>query len=539
MKLQVAIAAARAGGHLINGTTARAARPVRARLFHAMCFALVFSSATPAAEPGPRFSVRTFQIEGDLPIPRERALAVLAPYAGESVTLENLQSATSALEAELRSRGYSFYRVVLPPQSLEGVATIRVLPFRLANVTVTGNQHFSKDNILASLPALRKGESPNVGDVGRNRAAANEHPAKEHDITFRQSDVADSVDAEVKVRDERPLSLFVGLNNTGERRTGSYRATAGVQHSNLWDLDHSVTATYTTSPEKTQDVKQYGLYYRVPFYSVSGALTAFYAHSDVNSGTVANAFEVSGRGQFWGLHWRQHLTPLGAYSHSLEAGIDERFFDNNVVFGGTQLGVDVRSRPVNVTYLARYDRADSSISGSVQYARNLRGGADNNDAAYSANRAGATRDWQAIRYSLDGQWRISPGALALRVRGQYADEPLIPGEQFGIGGAGSVRGLREREVTGENGISMSFEGLLPLPWEGLNAIVFVDGGEVRVKDALPGQRGRQDAWSVGVGLRWTIARSFQVALDAAHVLDGTSATGSGDERLHFSLIYRF
>ena len=45
----------------------------------------------------------------------------------------------------------------------------------------------------------------------------------------------------------------------------------------------------------------------MPFYAVSGALTFFYAYSDVNSGTVANAFEVSGRGRFSGLHWRQHL----------------------------------------------------------------------------------------------------------------------------------------------------------------------------------------------------------------------------------------
>ena len=500
---------------------------------------LIASFASAQTPEGPRFAVRTFEIEGDLPISRERALAVLAPYTGESVSLENLQNATSALEAELLARGFSFYRVVLPPQSLDGVATIRVLPFRLANVTVTGNRYFSTENVLASLPALRKGESPNVGEVGRNRAAANEHPTKEHDITFRQSEVADSVDAEVKVLDQPPLSFFIGLNNTGERRTGSYRATAGVQHSNLWNLDHSVTATYTTAPEKTSDVKQYGFFYRAPFYSVSGALTVFYAHSDVRSGTVANAFEVSGRGDFLGFHWRQHLTPIGAYSHSLEAGIDDRFFDNDVVFQGTQLGVDVRSRPANLTYLARYDRSDSAISGSVQYARNLRGGADNNDAAYSANRTGATRDWQALRYSLDGQWRLAPWVLAMRVRGQYADEPLIPGEQFGIGGASSLRGLREREATGETGISVAFEGLLPLPWEGLSAIIFVDGGQVRVKNAMPGQLARQDAWSAGVGLRWTIARSFQLSVDAAQVLDGTTASESGDRRVHMSLIYRF
>lgn len=486
-----------------------------------------------------RFAVQGFAIEGELPIAQERALAVVTPFAGPAVGIEQLQAAASALETELAARGFPFYRVILPPQSLEGTVTLRVLPFRLGNVAVSGNTHFSTENVLRSLPAMKKGESPNISAIGRNRSAANEHPSKQLDITFRQSDVPDSVDADVKVTDERPLGFFVGLNNTGDRRTGNWRATLGAQHTNLWNLDHSVTATYTTSPEKTSDVKQYGIYYRMPFYAVSGALTLFYAYSDVNSGTVANAFEVSGRGRFSGLHWRQHLVPRGAYSHSIEAGLDDRFFDNNVVFGGTQIGVDVRSRPVSLTYLGRFDLTDAVLSGSVQYAHNLNGGSDNNDAAYSGNRAGAARDWNALRYTLDGSWRIAPWTLSVRVRGQYADEPLIPGEQFGLGGANSIRGLRERETTGETGITVTAEGLMPLPWEGFNAIVFVDAGEVRVKDAVAGQLGRVGAASVGIGLRWSIARHFYLAIDGAQVLDGTANSLPGDRRAHLTLVYKF
>jgi hemolysin activation/secretion protein len=127
----------------------------------------------------------------------------------------------------------------------------------------------------------------------------------------------------------------------------------------------------------------------------------------------------------------------------------------------------------------------------------------------------------------------------VRLRGQYAAEPLIPGEQFGLGGALSVRGLREREVTGDSGLSVTVEGLLPLPWEGLSAIVFADAGEARVRNAAPGVLTRQDAASIGVGLRWIVARRFSLAVDVAQVLDGTTATEAGERRIHFSLIYRF
>lgn len=86
---------------------------------------------------------------------------------------------------------------------------------------------------------------------------------------------------------------------------------------------------------------------------------------------------------------------------------------------------------------------------------------------------------------------------------------------------------------------MTLEAALPLPWEGVSAIVFVDAGEVRSKDAIAGQPARQAAASIGVGLRWIVARQLSLAVDAAQVLDGTTASEAGDRRVHVSFVYRF
>ena len=69
-----------------------------------VCAALAFAGSLLAAAPGhtaegPRFTVRAFEIEGDLPIPRERALAILAPYTGVAVRIEDLQTGATLLEA--------------------------------------------------------------------------------------------------------------------------------------------------------------------------------------------------------------------------------------------------------------------------------------------------------------------------------------------------------------------------------------------------------------------------------------------------------
>jgi hemolysin activation/secretion protein len=506
-----------------------------------LSIACTICGAPARAQPSdePQFEVVGYEIEGELPIARDRAQAILVPFTGNAVTLSQLKDAAKALETAISEAGFPFYRVILPAQSAETVVKLRVLTFRLGGVTVRNNRYFSTENVLRGLPALRPGQPTNVSELARNRAAVNDHPSKGVEVNFVQGEKADAVDAEVTVQDERPVRLFVAANNVGNKQTGDYRVTVGLQHANLWDRDHSVTATYSTSPDHIQDVKQYGLYYRMPFYSVGGALTLFYAHSDANSGIIAGAFQVSGRGTFTGAHYRQHLVPIGAYAHGLEVGVDDRLFENDVLFGGAQLGVDVRTRPLLFGYDGRLERVAWTLAGGIQYVHNLPGGSESSSASYEGNRAGATRSWDAIRASLDGQWRMRPITFVGRVRAQYSDDNLIPGEQFGLGGAFSVRGLREREVTGDSGIFASVEALLPLPWEGLSVAAFVDAGHVTVNNVTPGFPESQQAIGIGIGVRWVLARRFSASLDAAQVLNGTTVTNRSTRRIHAATIYWF
>ena len=81
------------------------------------------------------------------------------------------------------------------------------------------------------------------------------------------------------------------------------------------------------------------------------------------------------------------------------------------------------------------------MGATAGYWRNLRYGTRNDDATYSASRAGAAADWDAWRAGVSLQQPLAGGWIAaFRAEGQYADEPLIPGEQFGLGGARTVRG---------------------------------------------------------------------------------------------------
>ena len=252
-----------------------------------LCLGALSSQVFSEEIPVIHFNVTAFIVEGENPLTKAETDEVLKPFLGEQAGVEGLHAAASALEVALVKAGHSFHRVALPPQTLEaGQVRLTVVVFKLANIDVNGNKFFSNENILRSLPGLQSGTVPRTKELSKELVLANEHVAKEITIRIKQSKVPDSVDAVLEVQDHKPWSFFGVLNNIGTEETGQYRLSLGYQHSNLLDLDDTLTLSYTTSPDHAPDVKQYGASYRLPLYFLSGSVGIYYSRSDVNSGQV-------------------------------------------------------------------------------------------------------------------------------------------------------------------------------------------------------------------------------------------------------------
>ena len=100
--------------------------------------------------------------------------------------------------------------------------------------------------------------------------------------------------------------------------------------------------------------------------------------------------------------------------------------------------------------------------------------------------------------------------------GQYAGQPLIAGEQFGLGGVDTVRGYEEREVLADNGLLFRGEVWTPAYTQaGFRALAFVDAGLQDVEDSLPGQADSDTPSSVGLGFRYAWRRTLKTALARA------------------------
>lgn len=516
------------------------------------CAALFFMSAPAHAADQPLLEVKRFIVEGENPLTEAETQALLAPHLGAHADLVTLEAAAIKLQEAIRDRGYSFHRVIVPAQQpTGGELTLRILPFTLDQVTVSGNQHFSRENILRSVPGLKPGRAPNVALLAQQLSLANEHPSKRVTLQVKEGNKPDAVDAELRVADTAPAQFFVSLtggsrdfDNTLNKNTGYTRLTLGYQHSNLFDRDHTATIAYTTSPERPDRVTQIGAFYTVPFYGYHTLLSAFYTYSDVDSGTVGlggQSFDVNGSGEFYGVKATYLLPRLGDIVHNLSLAWDSRYFESNVSFLGAALPAStVGSRPITFRYAARIERDQAALAGYVEYAHNLSGGRANDDASYNAARPGADRDWDAFRFGFDGTYTLSGRwALNAKYRGQYATEPLIPGEQIGIAGSSGVRGFREREVTGDKGHFVNLELNAPPVFADVSPLVFYDFGRRSFVVPVIGQSQQDNISSAGAGLRWRWQR-LDLNVTYAHVLNGVSGgTPRDHDKVNFSAFYRF
>jgi hemolysin activation/secretion protein len=192
-------------------------------------------------------------------------------------------------------------------------------------------------------------------------------------------------------------------------------------------------------------------------------------------------------------------------------------------------------RPLTLAY--SYAQAGRFTS-AVSFSRGL-GGNDAGNETYQRVRFGAKANYNILRGSAEALWPLFGGLTGrLAVGGQYTNDALVPGEQFGLGGASTIRGFQEREINNDKGYRISAELSKPIKGEH-RLISFLDHGRTSRNAEQPGDPGAQNVMSVGIGVRVGERSKWAGGLDFAHVVHGTQITPKGNYRIHFHLAVFF
>jgi hemolysin activation/secretion protein len=504
--------------------------------------------AAPSKPPAPpRFEIQRFLVEGNTLLTQKELDRILTPFSGRNRDFGDIQRALEALQDVYTRRGYNAVRVSVPEQDIRaGQVRLRVVEARIRRVRVQGNRFFDEKNVRAGLPSLKEGSSPNTRAIGQDAQLVNENPAKQVSVALQAADDPGQVDASVRVTDEKPSRISIFADNTGTPSTGNYRTGVGYQNANLFNGDDVINAQYLTSPGHASDVKVFGAGYRVPIYGWSGAVDVLAGYSSVNSGVVQNLFNVSGKGNVFGLRYTQLLERIDIYEQRVALGLDYRAYKNNVIFAdtsGSQVP-DITVRPVALTYTGRFSPVGRDLSFNLSYSRNIPGGDKGGQTDFENTRPGASAKYSIWRAGVAFS-QLLPSDFVVRAAAtaQQTRDLLVPGEQFGMGGADSVRGYYERETASDVGRRFSLEGYGPDfgSWIGstwrARALVFYDAA--RGHDNIPERGPENKLGSFGLGLRVNQGKSFAFRLDTAWVTQDAGTRLKGEYRAHGAAAYSF
>jgi hemolysin activation/secretion protein len=281
----------------------------------------------------------------------------------------------------------------VPPQTgHDGIVSIVVVEGKLSAIAVKG---------ASASPTRHQGQSASLADRRHPASACDRRPASHRQQPAKQVQVL--LKPGQQSGQSRPTgssgtaaaAYTVGLDSTGNDRTGNYRASLGWQHASITGHDDVLGAQLQVSPTELQQVAVLSLGYRWPLYAQRMAIDAFFAYSDVDGGTTASTvgdLRFVGRGRVIGARAGWYLPRWGDFDTRLTLGLDHRAYLNRCDIAGLPSGAcgpageSVAVTPLSLEYSLRSGGATpTALSVSLHHNLHL-GGSHTSTASFDAVR---------------------------------------------------------------------------------------------------------------------------------------------------------
>jgi hemolysin activation/secretion protein len=610
---------------------------------------------------GPRFEVEKYLVLGNSVLPPKAIAEVLTNIDGAfgtNVSFEGIRTVLAELQGAYHERGYVTVTLGLPQQKLTNATVkVQVTEGRLAVINVKGNRYFSSNNVMRALPSLHTNMVLNgpIFQAELNRANANQD-RQIYPVIGPGPDPGTS-DLTLRVKDQLPLHTKVDYNNESSPGTPDTRINTSAVYNNLFDLDQSVGAQYSFSPQQYKTgnwpfydeplVATYGMFYRMPIGDPAAIddeiasspgnfgydeathkfnlpsptgqpdFTVFASRSTIDTGletlSASTIYDVPGVRTITQQNVQQSVTvnqdvggrlsiPFVTSDNMLvnfSGGLDFKTYQvgnyKTNIFQFTEYTIDpitglpnppiistvnspVPATTQQVQYLPlslRSDVSERDFAGTSAFGLGLSfnpwftsqtfktsSSTDTNQiTTTTTTKTYGNESLQGITGSPEstGYWVVlSPSftrtfmfytnwATTFRADGQWASQPLISNEQFGIGGVNSVRGYHEGEEFGDTGWHFSLEQSTPPHTVGtvfgntpltLRGSVYMDIATVYLLDPQ-GRPASSELWGTGFGFTAAVGSHWAARFLFSVPLIGTSTTPQDQPYFNFGLTAQF
>jgi len=495
---------------------------------------------------------------------------------GDIVAKDSVMPAVTNLLAAVRESGYYIAGLgaALEAPSEAGVLTVHVDPGRVGEVRVTFNgrtnelgeavsdgRWYSGRQIRRRFGNSTQGKPFDYNALYESLSEANENQdlKLDTDVKIRQETdddgmVARVADLTLDVQERMPIHGGLEVGNDGSHQSGHWWIGGNLRHQNLTKNDDVLSVEASLALEDASLWSLAGSYMLPHYYSGGGMFGVFGGYSKLDINNLVPGIGVSGVGKYFGARISQRMLESRDYRVEAAFGQTYRWSSETLDFDGK--AVNTRTSRVAPYFVQlnwqqkKLDAADGRSFAMIEASHNFAGWMGTSESL-ETQRVGAEKDYTVFRAqaarlqglgrpekAVDSRWTVFARAV-----GQVCTGPLISAEQYGLGGAATVRGYDEREALGDNAAFGSVELRTPIlglvKRDRLQFVTFVDGGCVNLRNRQPGEAGNDTLISLGAGLRYAIWEHAMLRFDWGFPLHETYVTEAGPGRGHLNVQVQF
>jgi len=318
------------------------------------------------------FDITEFRVLGNHVLPARVIERTVYRFLGPGRTIDTVKQAADALESAYKGAGYGTIYVDIPEQDVEnGLVRLKVTEGKLEELHIRGERYFSRRQIVAGLPALEIGKTPNLPELQQELTVLNARtPDRSMTPILKAGSQPGAVDVEIAVKDTLPLHGSLQYDNRHTADTTPNRATASLSYDNLWQRQDSIGVNYQTAPAKPSDAEVFSANYLGHVDRFGGEVALSYIHTSSNV-LALGTLGVLGKGSIYGAHWQQPVMSTSSTSQSVNAGVDYKDVLTSVLpnaTGGASAGaVEAKVRYLNwsLTYAGGWFAAAHNFSATT------------------------------------------------------------------------------------------------------------------------------------------------------------------------------
>ncbi|MBE9033450.1 ShlB/FhaC/HecB family hemolysin secretion/activation protein [filamentous cyanobacterium LEGE 11480] len=502
------------------------------------------SKLTPTETAELKVPVSQFEITGSTVFTPADFEPITAPFQNRELTFSEVLEVRSAITKLYNQHGYITTGAMISPQNVKnGVVEIQVIEGQLADIEIQGNTRLSQ-KFLRDRIAEGAGTPLNVTRLLENLQTLRLDPrVKQISADLQSSIQPGSNILRVTVEEADTFNVTGSFDNDRSPSVGSFRRKIELNEANLLGNGDALRLGYSN----TSGSNGLDLSYNLPINAKNGAL--WFNYSGSRNHVIEAPFsslDILSKSRSYEFGFRQPL--INKTTQELALGLSFSRQESQTELGLDNIGpfplspgADIEGK-TKISALRFFQEYTQRSSQSAFAARS--------QFTLGTNWFGATEnvnapDSQFFAWRGQAQWlkQLAPESLfVLKGDVQLASESLVPLEQFGLGGATTVRGYRRDAILSDSGALLSAELRLPILRSRqqnnvLQIAPFLDFGTAwNTERRLAGSN---TLLSTGFGLIWRQGDRFSARVDWGIPLTNVSGERRSlqENGIYFSMQY--